>query len=173
MTEAVHFWERVAQWSEIIGGLAFIVVAIWMFRKWVLPFIVRTTERKNAEILDAEKYRDELRGRVEVAHGKIAEADREAVDIGSRAVNDAQLEHEAILNDGRRQGTLLLQNANGELERARFAARTKLRIEFIEKALVRAREIARERVDDSVNAQLVRRTVDELTSPNGRGGAAS
>lgn len=157
-----NVWEVVAQWSEIIGGLAFIVVSIWMFRKWLLPVIVRTTEVKNAELLDAEKHRDELRQRVLEAQARVAQADREAVDISTRAVNDAQREHELIVNEGRREGTVLLQNANGELERARLAARIRLRIELIEKALMRAREIAVERVDESLNAKLVRRTIDDV-----------
>ena len=116
-------WDTIAQWSEIIGGVAFIVVAVWLFRKLVLPVIVRTTERKNAELLDAEKHRDALRARVAEARERVAEADREASAIEARAFGDAQREHEQIVDEARREGTRLLLNAQGELERARIAAR--------------------------------------------------
>lgn len=155
-------WDTIAQWSEIIGGVAFIVVAVWLFRKLVLPVIVRTTERKNAELLDAEKHRDALRARVAEARERVAEADREASAIEARAFGDAQREHEQIVDEARREGTRLLLNAQGELERARIAARDDLRITFIEKALRRARELATARVDDALNTRLVERTIDDV-----------
>ena len=61
----------------------------------------------------------------------------------------------------------LIQNARGELDRARIAGRDKLRVEFIEKALNRARELASAQVNDTVNARLVAKTVDELTLGKG------
>jgi hypothetical protein len=61
----------------------------------------------------------------------------------------------------------LIQNARGELDRGRIAGRDKLRIEFIEKALNRARELAAQQLTDAANAQLVSKTVDDLTIGTG------
>ena len=82
--------------------------------------------------------------------------------IRDRGRADAERERERILEDARHEGARLVQNAHGELDRARIAARDQLRIELIEAALNRARAIARERIDEPVNARLVAKTVDEL-----------
>jgi len=49
-----------------------------------------------------------------------------------------------------------------EIERARMAARDRLRIEFIEKALVKARSQAGAALDDSANESLIEETVETL-----------
>ena len=48
-----------------------------------------------------------------------------------------------------------MQNARGELDRGRIAGRDHLRIEFIEQALKRARELAAQQLSDAGNARLV------------------
>jgi hypothetical protein len=42
-----------------------------------------------------------------------------------------------------------------------------LRIEFIERALLRARELASAQIDDATNARLVQKTVDDLSGRTG------
>jgi len=32
-------YEAIAQYSEIIGGFAFLIVMIWLFRKFALPAV--------------------------------------------------------------------------------------------------------------------------------------
>jgi hypothetical protein len=61
----------------------------------------------------------------------------------------------------------LVANARGELERGRIAGRDRLRIEFIEQALNRARELAAQQLSDAGNARLVAKTVDDLTIGTG------
>jgi F0F1-type ATP synthase membrane subunit b/b' len=104
---------------------------------------------------------------VEAATAERDTALREAQAIALRAQADAQRLADTIVTDARREGTRLIQNAQGELERARIAARDQLRIEFIEKALLRARELAGTRVTDSINARLVTKTVDDLSAGKG------
>jgi F0F1-type ATP synthase membrane subunit b/b' len=101
------------------------------------------------------------------ARGEVEAADRDALAIASRAADDARHEHETIIDAARREGLRLIQNARGELDRGRIAGRDKLRIEFIEKALGRARELAVQQLTDDVNAQLVAKTVGDLTIGTG------
>jgi F-type H+-transporting ATPase subunit b len=162
------FYESLAQWSEIVGGLAFIVVSILLFRKFVLPAVAQATVARNAELLDAEKHRDELRVKVEEARTRLADADRQAVSIGARSVSDAERERDRIIAEARAEGTRLLRNAEGELERGRIAARDRLRMELIEKALLRARELATTGIDDAANARLVEKTVDAVVAERTR-----
>jgi F0F1-type ATP synthase membrane subunit b/b' len=157
-------YDVIAQWSEIIGGIAFVIVAVWLFRKYALPAVRSAAIARNADLVNAEKRRDDLRAEVATATAKRDEALREAEAIALRAQGDAQREADAIVDDARREGTRLVQTAQGELERGRIAARDQLRIEFIEKALLRARELAAAQVTDSVNARLVNKTVDDLSS---------
>jgi F0F1-type ATP synthase membrane subunit b/b' len=160
-------YDVIAQWSEIIGGIGFVIVAVWLFRKFAFPAVRAGETARNADLGNAERRRDDLRAEVTAATAARDAAVREAESIAVRAQGDAAREHDTILADARREGTRLLHNAQGELERARRAARDQLRIEFIEKALLRARELASTRIDDAVNAKLVARTVDDLSAGRG------
>jgi F0F1-type ATP synthase membrane subunit b/b' len=157
-------YESIAQYSEIIGGFAFVVVAVWLFRKFVLPAVRNGEIARNADLVNAEHRRETLRDEVAKARGEVEAADRDALAIGARAETDARHEHESILAEGRREGTRLLQNAQGELERGRIAARDALRIELIEKALNRARQLAALDLSQAQDSRLVAKTVDELTA---------
>ncbi len=160
-------YETIAQYSEVIGGIAFVVVAIWLFRKFLLPAVRSGEVARNLDLVNAEHRREALREEVAKARGEVEAADRDALAIAARADADARHEHETIVADGRREATRLLQNAQGELERARIAARDQLRIEFIEKALNRARGLAASELSDAGNARLVAKTVDDLTAGKG------
>jgi F-type H+-transporting ATPase subunit b len=162
--ESTHaFYENLAQWSEILGGIAFVVVAFVLFRKLMLPMVQAAAVARNADLVNAERRREALRAEVAEARAELEAAMREGQSIRERGKADAQRERDRILADAVHEGTRIVQNADGELERARIAARDQLRIELIEAALNRARALARERIDEGVNARLVSKTVDELT----------
>jgi len=161
-------YDLIAQWSEIIGGVAFVIVAIWLFRTYALPAVRSAAVARNADLVNAERRRDELKGEVAAATAAHDVALREAESIALRAQADAQREADAIVNQARREGVRLVQNASGELERGRIAARDQLRIELIEKALLRARELAAGQITDAVNTKLVNKTVGDLSNGSGR-----
>jgi len=160
-------YDLIAQWSEIIGGIAFVIVAVWLFRKFALPAVRAGELARNAVLVNAEKRRDDLMAEVEAAKAGRETALREAEAIAVRAQADAERERDTIVHDGRREATRLFQSAEGQLERSRIAARDQLRIEFIERALLRARELASAQIDDATNARLVQKTVDDLSSGKG------
>jgi F0F1-type ATP synthase membrane subunit b/b' len=160
-------YETIAQYSEIIGGFAFLIVAIWMFRKFALPAVRAGEISRNSDLVNTEHRREELRDEVAEARGEVEAAGRDAQAILARAETDARHEHETIVADARREGVRLVQNARGELERGRIAGRDKLRIEFIEQALNRARELAGQQLSDAGNARLVNKTVDDMTVGTG------
>jgi F-type H+-transporting ATPase subunit b len=160
-------YDLIAQWSEIIGGVAFVIVAVWLFRTFALPAVRAGEIARNADLVNAEKRRDDLLAEVEAAKAGRETALREAEAIAVRAKADAERERDTIVHDGRREATRLVQNAEGHLERSRIAARDQLRIEFIERALLRARELASAHIDDATNARLVQKTVDDLSAGKG------
>jgi F0F1-type ATP synthase membrane subunit b/b' len=157
-------YETIAQYSEIIGGFAFLIVMIWLFRKYALPAVRAGEIARNSDLVNTEHRRDQLREEVAAARATVEDADRDALAILQRAETDARHEHESIITDARREGLRLIQNARGELDRGRIAGRDKLRIEFIEKALNRARELATQRLTADVDERLVHKTVEELTT---------
>jgi F0F1-type ATP synthase membrane subunit b/b' len=157
-------YETIAQYSEIIGGFAFLIVMIWLFRKFGLPAVRAGEISRNSDLVNTEHRREQLRDEVAEARGEVEAADRDALAILARAETDARHEQETIVAAARREGLRLIQNARGELDRGRIAGRDKLRIEFIEKALNRARELAAQELSDAGNARLVAKTVDDLTA---------
>ena len=157
-------YEVIAQYSEIIGGFAFVIVLIWLFAKFALPAVHAGEVARNADLVNAEHRREQLRLDVAAARAEVEAAARDALAIYARAETDARHEHEQILTDARREGLRLLQNARGELDRGRIAAKDKLRIELIEKALNRARVFASEQLSDDINAVLVKKTFDDVAS---------
>jgi F0F1-type ATP synthase membrane subunit b/b' len=157
-------YEVIAQYSEIVGGFAFLIVMIWLFAKFALPAVRAGEVSRNADLVNAESRREQLRLDVSEARAEVEAASRDALAIHARSETDARHEHEQILTDARREGLRLLQNARGELDRGRIAAKDKLRIELIEKALNRARVLATEQLSDESNAKLVTKTFDNVTA---------
>jgi F0F1-type ATP synthase membrane subunit b/b' len=157
-------YEAIAQYSEIIGGFAFIIVLIWLFRKFALPAVRAGEIARNSDLVNTEHRRDQLREEVAAARAEVEAADRDALAILARAETDARHEHDSIIADARREGLRLVQNARGELDRGRIAGREGLRIEFVEKALNRARELASQQLTPDADTRLVNKTVDELTA---------
>jgi len=160
-------YESIAQYSEIIGGFAFLIVAIWLFRKFALPAVRAGEVSRNSDLVNTEHRREQLRDEVAEARGAVESADRDALAILARAETDARHEHETIVAAARREGLRLVHNARGELDRGRIAGRDKLRIEFIEKALNRARELATQQLSVAADTRLVAKTVDDLTAVTG------
>lgn len=167
METAPTFYDNLAQWSEVIGGFAFVIVAILLFRKYVLPAVKTGEASKNAELVLAEERRAELQTQVVRARAEIESADRDAIGIGERAQGDSTREYERIIAEAKADGERIVRNAEGELDRARMTARDQLRIELIEKALLQARREASSRLGADANAALVAKTVDDLAGSNG------
>ena len=154
--------ELLAQWSQIAGAAIFVVVTIAVWRRWIAPAIQNYQEAKNADLAAAEARRDRMRSEADEARADAAQAEAEARTIGERAKSDADAERKRILAEAQEESERLVRNANGEIARARMAARDRLRIEFIEKALIRARSQAADTLDDAANESLIEETVDTL-----------
>jgi F-type H+-transporting ATPase subunit b len=148
------FYESLATWSQVFGSLAFLAVLVYLFNRFVTPAVVASQERKNAELLEAERRRDGAREDVAAAQREREAADATAAGIGERARRDAQLERSRIVADATAEGERVVRNAQGELGRARGAARDRLREEILDKALQIARDSAAA-VDDATNERLV------------------
>lgn len=157
------FFESVALWSQVLGAIVFLVVLILLFRKYLVPAVEANEKARNAEIAQAEARRERVRAEAAAARGEVEAAQRDAAEIRARVDAIVTREREHLLAEAKADGERMVRNAEGELERARMAARDRLRIELIEKALLQARAQAASRVDERTNARLVNETVADLS----------
>jgi F0F1-type ATP synthase membrane subunit b/b' len=145
----------IAEYSQIASAVLFVAVMIWIWVKFIQPAVVTAQENANAQLAEAERHRDEAKAQLESLRGEIGNAQRDAVAIKQRVEAQAKAECEAMVGEARRAGERAIANAQGELERSRASARTRLRDELLDQALTLARTQAEQRVDAGVNAQLV------------------
>jgi F0F1-type ATP synthase membrane subunit b/b' len=172
METAPTFYEQLAQWSEIVGGFAFVVVAIVLFQKYVLPAVRSGQIAKNADLVNAEERREKLTAEIVKARAEVEAADRDARAIKERAATDGVRERQRFIDEARADGERVVANAGNELGRARVAAQAQLRADFLSRALELARSSAASRIDAGVNARLVSSTVQTLLSGDGVESAA-
>jgi F0F1-type ATP synthase membrane subunit b/b' len=165
------FYDALAQWSEIVGGFAFVVVAVLLFAKYVLPAVRSAQVSSNADLVHAETRRESLKSEAVAARAELEAADRDAQAIRARGAGDALRERERLVAEAKADGERAVANAQSELARARVAAQAQLRAEFISRALQLAREKAGSRIDAPTNAKLVGSTVQMLLG-DGFGSAA-
>jgi F0F1-type ATP synthase membrane subunit b/b' len=162
-----QFFEQIALWSQVAGAIAFLIVLVLLFRKFLIPAVEANQAARNAQLAEAETRRTRMQTEAAKARADIEAADRDAAEIRGRVARVIERDHAHALDEAHAEGERLVRNAEGELERARLAARDRLRIELVEKALLKARAQAYARVSDTVNQALVETTVADLT--RGRG----
>jgi F-type H+-transporting ATPase subunit b len=155
-------YEAIATWSQVISSFAFLGVLVYLWTKFIQPAVLTAQENANRRIAEAERHRDEAKAALETLGNEIAGAKRDAGAIVARADEQARHEHTRTLEETREAGQRALRNAQGELERARAAARERLRTDLLDRALAIAHGEAQRCVDDNVNGQLVHRFITAL-----------
>jgi F-type H+-transporting ATPase subunit b len=155
--------QLLAQWSQIVGAIIFLIAVVAIWNKWIAPSVKAYQAAKNAEIAEAESRRERMRAAVAEARAEVERADADARTIQLRIVSTVEAERARILADAKAEADRIVRNSEGELERERLAAGDRLRIEFIERALAKARTEAVSRIDPAVDERLVTKTVEDLT----------
>ena len=148
------FYESLAVWSQVFGSIAFLGVLVFLFVRFVSPAVRASQERKNAELAEAERRRDAARGDVDAARAERAAAQATAADILERGARDGERERRRLIEEANAEGQRLIRNAEGELGRARYAARARLRQELIAKAVEIAQGAAT-RLSPDENATVI------------------
>ena len=158
---------QIAIWSQVVSSVVFLAALVFMWFKWLQPFVLAQQERSNQQIAEAERHRNEAKAALDALREEIDGAHLDATLIEQRAGEQAIHERQAVIAEANEAGERILHNAHGELERTRAAARQRLRGEFVEKALALARGDAGSRIDEPANVKLVDRFVTTLE--RGRG----
>jgi F-type H+-transporting ATPase subunit b len=155
-------YAAIALWSQVIAAVLFAGLIVMGFVKFITPAIEKATAAKNEEIRESERRRDQALKDVEAARAALAQAVEDGKRISERIRHDARMEAQNIMIEANADAERLLRNARGELARCRLAARDRLRIELIERALSEARAIAAQRIDADTDTKLVDRFIGEL-----------
>ncbi len=154
----------IAEWSQVASSVLFLGVLVWMWVKFIQPAVLAAQAAQNARINEAERHRDEAKAALEGLQGDIGLAQQDALAIKDCNAAFVAAEREAILREARAAGERALRDAEGELARARGAARGQLRDELVEKALGLARETAVRRMDAAADKKLAHTFVQSLES---------
>jgi F-type H+-transporting ATPase subunit b len=152
---AAQLYIQIAIWSQVLSSVIFIALLVFMWFRWLLPVFLTAQERSNRQIAEAERHRDEMKAALQTLHAEIATAQHDAELIVQRAGDHAEHERQAAIAEATDAGERALQNADKELERARAAARQRLRDELLDRALKMAREDAKQRIDGGLNRRLI------------------
>ena len=162
-------YEQVAIWSQVVSAPLFLLVLLWIWIKWIAPAVLVAQGAHNQKIAQAERHRDEAKAALDALRHEIEGANHDAELIAKRASAQSAREREATLTQAREAGERAFRNAQGELDRARAAAREQLRTELLDKALASAQREALQRVDSALNTKLVDRFVASLETVESRG----
>jgi ATP synthase F0 subunit b len=161
MNDAKLYLE-IAVWSQIASSVVFIAVLVFMWFRWFWPLLNAAQERSNRQIAEAERHRDEAKAALDALRQEIDTAHHDAELIGQRVSDRVEHEREGVLKETTEAGERALADAGRELERARAAARQRLRDQVVDAALRLARADAKRRVDPAADARLVGEFVGSL-----------
>lgn len=148
-------YTAIAEYSQIASAVLFVIAMAWIWVKFIQPAVIAAQANANAQLAETERHRDEAKAQLDSLRGEADAARRDAAAIKARVEAQAKAECDAIVAEARSAGERSIHNAQGELARARAAARGRLRDELLDQALTLARTKAQQRVDDGVNAHLV------------------
>jgi F0F1-type ATP synthase membrane subunit b/b' len=151
----MNVYEQLAVWSQVFGSVAFVAVLVYLFNRYMIPAIIASQERKNAELLEAERRRDAAKEDVLIARRELDDVEEEVKAVRMRSAVDSRKERERILADATSDGARLVQNAQGELLRGRAAARELFRVALLNNALRIARLKAEQHIDTIQDQRLV------------------
>lgn len=160
-------YAEIAIWSQAASSVLFVGALIFVWYRWLLPVLLAAQARSNRQIAEAERHRDEVKGALDALRDEIASARRDAELIVSRAELHAERERESTIDETKEAGERSLRDAQGELERARAAARQRLRDELVVRALEIARGEAAARVDAPLDARLIAGFVGSMEGGGG------
>src|SRR3979411_362097 len=78
---------QVALWSQCGVSVAFLIVLILLFRKYLIPAVDANEKARNAQIAEAEARRTRMQTEASKARGEIDAADRAAAEMRTRAAH--------------------------------------------------------------------------------------
>jgi F0F1-type ATP synthase membrane subunit b/b' len=153
---------QIAIWSQVISSIVFIAALVILWVRWLQPVFLAAQERSNRQISEAERHRSEAKAALDLLREEIQTAHYDAQLIERRSTDRVEHERQAMLAEATEAGERALKDAGRELERARAAARQRLRGELLQAALQLARRDAARLTSAALDNRLVDRFIGSL-----------
>lgn len=150
-------------WAKVIDFLLFAAALVWLWQKFAKPQLEAASDAENARIAGIEEALAKAKGDLVTAHAAREAADGERETILRNADEAGARDLAAAVAEARAQAERIRAHAGGEVERQRYAAGVRLRIEMIEEALAHARRDATARSDEALQASLIDQLLEDLT----------
>ncbi|TAM61301.1 hypothetical protein EPN52_02925 [bacterium] len=150
-------------WAKLVDFLLFAGALIWIWQKFAKPQLEAAANAENARIAGIEEALAKAKADLAAARAEREAAEGERESILQHADASGARDLESALADAKAQAERVRGNAEGEVERQRYAAGVRLRIDMIEDALAKARRDAAARSDEALQSTLVDQLLDELT----------
>jgi len=148
--------------AKLVDFVLFVAFLVWLWRKYALPQLEAAADAENKRIASIEEALAKARADVEVARNAREAANGERETILRNADEAAAHDMERQAAEAKAQAERIRAHAEGEIERQRYAARVRLRIEMIEEALRKARREAAASSDEALQSRLVEQFLEEL-----------
>ncbi len=111
---------------------------------------------------EAEKVKQDAEQMREKAREKLEESHIEAYEIIERARNEAERLRNELITQARREADLLRQRSQNEIERAKQIARSELKEEAVELALLSVKKVFEKNKTSQLNDALIRGVLEEI-----------
>ena len=118
-------------------------------------------------ISDAREAEEKLTAELDEMRGKIAGLEKEAEQIVKTARNDAEIEKERIIEQGRQEIERMKRQASFALEQERRKAEADLRHWIAEESVTLAEKEMKKEMNQNQQNKLVKKYMDELSRTEG------
>lgn len=146
--------------------LNFIILMYVLVRLLYRPIQGILEERRlkiSQALSEAEKIKKNAEQLQSDAQKRLEESHIEAYEIVERARNEAERLREELITQARQEADQLRQRAQAEIERAKTIARSELREEAIELALLAVKKVLGKYQTPQLNKAIIRGVLEEMS----------
>ncbi|NLY75299.1 MAG: F0F1 ATP synthase subunit B [Firmicutes bacterium] len=146
--------------------LNFIILMYVLVRLLYRPIQGILEERRlkiSQALSEAEKIKKDAEQLHSDAQKRLEESHIEAYEIVERARNEAERLREELITQARQEADQLRQRAQAEIERAKTIARSELREEAVELALLAVKKVLGKYQTPQLNEAIIRGVLEEMS----------
>ena len=147
---------------QLINTFIICVALGWFLYKPVKEFLRKRSERIANQLLEAENAVKESQRNRSTYEQKLAEIDQERSDILEKARKIAIEKENAIIENARREASVILNRARLEIEREQDKAKSEVKTQMIEIASLIAKKYVQASIDLALQDRLIDEAIQDL-----------
>lgn len=164
--EADLFGALGIDWLTLISQIAAFLILVFLFTKFVFPVLIKTIDKRQADIDASLKAADQARQDAEASEAKIAkmlnEARQEAADIVLTAEEEATRAIETAQSKAEAKAQAIVDQAQQQITKDVIAAKKELRAETIELVAMATEKVIGKSLTDDIDESIMRAAVEEI-----------